>query len=418
MVDIVKSKKSEEDNKYKFTKEKTENKKKVDLKKLREKKFKLAKKFADEIVKKYDGAIKSVVVFGSVARGDMTEKSDLDLIVIYDDVIARMTDDVKEKFDYDIREIAKKIDNDMSVQPAWSLTEFWEMARTGHPLLVTIVRDGWAVYDTGFFIPFRKLLEMGKIPSTLEAVEVFMSNAPQKILKVENMKLYMIAEDLYYAVLNASQALLMYLGYDVPSPKNTPKVFRQYVVGSGIVDEKYANFLEKVIQFRKGVEHKEITSVSGVRLDKYIRRSKAFVAKMMHMLQKLQVQKKAKIIKNNYDTMLGACLIKLKEMGKLESDPTRLPITIDKNIFSDKEQYREIFKKVIAMRKMLEDGKIRELPEKDVELVKHYVDRFIRDVGLTNDEIEKNKGIIEELEGKGKEKSKDGDKRNKKQQNK
>ncbi len=411
MVNIVKKKlKDDSDSKKEMKYESSEKKKeqkKVDLNELRKKKFELAKKFSDEIVKKYGQIIKSVVVFGSVARGDMTEKSDLDIIVIYDDVAAKMSDSVKEKFDFDLHEIAKKIDDDMSIQPAWSLTEFWEMARTGHPLLVTIVRDGWAVYDTGFFIPFRKLLELGKIPSTLEAVEVFISNAPQKILKVENMKLYMIAEDLYYAVLNSAQALLMYLGYNVPSPKNTPRVFRQYVVNSGLVDEKYARFLEKIIEFRKKVEHKELTSVTGIRLDKYIRRSKAFVAKMMFLLNKMQKKKKSDLIKKNYNDMLSVCIMKLKDMGKLEKDPKKLPILIDENIFSKRLQYREIFKKVIAMRKMLEDGDVSKIPERDVELTRHYVDRFIKEMGVTKDDLEKNKNILDSLmEGKTDDKEK------------
>jgi len=405
MVEIVKNLKKESEKKIKYSREKESEKngkskkEKVDLKKLREEKFKLAKKFSDQIVKKYGPIIKSVVVFGSVARGDMTEKSDLDIIVIYDDVASRMTPDLKEKFDDDIHSIAEKIDKDMSIQPSWSLSEFWEMARIGHPLLITIARDGWAVYDTGFFIPFRKLLEMGKIPSTLEAVEVFISNAPQKILKVENMKLYMIAEDLYYAVLNSAQAVLMYLGQNVPSPKNTSKAFRRYLVEPGIVDEKYARFFERVIEFRKRVEHKEIRDVSGVKLDKYIRRSKIFVAKMIHILKQLQNKKKEEIAKSNYETMLKACVIKLKEMNKLEKDPKKLPELIDKNIFNAgiNKSYREIFKRVIAMRKMVEDGAINKVPERDIELVKNYVSRFLKTINLTEKDIEKKGKLLEDI---------------------
>ncbi len=411
MVEIVKDLKKDQ-KELKYAEKKKEGKKKKskkDLEKLREEKFKIAKKFADELVKKYGNIIKSVVVFGSVARGDMTEESDLDIIVIYDDVAARMPPEVKERFDDDIRSMAKKLDEDMSIQPAWSLSEFWEMARIGHPLLITIVRDGWAVYDTGFFIPFRKLLEMGKIPSTLEAVEVFISNAPQKILKVENMKLYLIAEDLYYAVLNSAQAVLMYMGHNVPSPKNTVKTFRRYLVETGIVPDKYAKVLEKIIEFRKRVEHKEIRDVSGARLDKYIRRAKAFVARMMHLLKQLQNKKKEELAKKNYDTMLKACIIKLEEMNKLTKDPKKLPETIDKNIFKAgmSPTYREIFKRVIAMRKMVEDGEIGKVPERDIELVKNYVDRFIKELGLTEKEIDEKGKILEELMGKQEEKPKD-----------
>src|SRR3989338_6003229 len=142
--------------------------------KIRKAKLACAEKFKEEVLKKYSKIVKAVVLFGSVVRGDFTEKSDVDMLVVVDDVMARMTEAQKEQFDEDLREISKKIHEDVVVQPAWTLSEFWDMARIGHPLLFTIVRDGWALYDTGFFIPVRKLLELGKIPTTLEAVEKFM----------------------------------------------------------------------------------------------------------------------------------------------------------------------------------------------------------------------------------------------------
>src|SRR3989344_5388520 len=184
--------------------------KKVQVKQeaFRKKQLALANKFKDEVLKRYSNIVKAIVLFGSLTRGDFHEKSDIDMLVVIDDVTARFTPEMKDEFDDRLYDIAES----MTVQPAWLLSEFWDMARIGHPLLFTIVRDGWALYDTGFFIPVRKLLELGKIPTTLEAVEKFMEASPQKISRVENAKLYMIAEDLYYAMLNCSQAVLMYLG--------------------------------------------------------------------------------------------------------------------------------------------------------------------------------------------------------------
>jgi len=149
------------------------------MEKLRTEKLALAEKFKEEVLKHYGKITKAVVVFGSLVRGDFHEKSDIDLLVIIDDVIARLTPEQKLDIDDDIYAIGKEICKDISVQPAWTLSEFWDMARIGHPLLYTIVRDGWALYDTGFFVPVRKLLELGKIPTTLEAVERFMEGAKE-----------------------------------------------------------------------------------------------------------------------------------------------------------------------------------------------------------------------------------------------
>src|SRR3990172_12175890 len=217
----------------------------------RKKQLALANKFKEDVLKRYKNIVKAIVLFGSFTRGDFHEKSDIDMLVIIDDVMARLTPEMKDDLDDRLYDIAKKISESMTVQPAWMLSEFWDMARIGHPLLFTIVRDGWALYDTGFFVPVRKLLELGKIPTTLEAVEKFMETAPQKINRVETAKLYMVAEDLYYAMLNSAQAVLMYFGQNPPSPKHTPMELEEHLVKNNLLERNYLEDMVSVIDFRK-----------------------------------------------------------------------------------------------------------------------------------------------------------------------
>src|SRR5437899_426233 len=76
---------------------------------LRNKKLKLANKFKDDVLKKYKDIVKAVVVFGSITRGDFHEKSDIDMLVIIDDIMARFTPEMKDAFDDKLHEIAKSI---------------------------------------------------------------------------------------------------------------------------------------------------------------------------------------------------------------------------------------------------------------------------------------------------------------------
>ena len=369
---------------------------KIDAKmeKLRKKQLDIANKFKDSVLKKYSKYVKAVVIFGSFTRKDFHEKSDIDLLVIIDDTIARFTPEMKMQFDDDIYFIGKKISENIVVQPAWTLTEFWEMARIGHPLLYTIVRDGWALYDTGFFIPIRKLLEAGRIPTTLEAVEKFMETAPQKINRVETAKLYMIAEDLYYAMLNSSQAVLMYIGQNPPSPKHTPLDVREHLVTPGLLEETYLKNLEEIIEFRKKVEHKEIKEITGPELDQYIQKTRQFVSRMEQLLLQLQKKKKETVIQKNYEVMIKAAVATLKKMEKLPPDPKDLPGAI-KHYLIDAGKidpyYGEVFKRVVTMRKMLDEDKSSELPQKDIELTREYVRRFVRDLAPILENREKKK---------------------------
>lgn len=350
---------------------------------LRKKQLSIATRFKDEVLKKYKDLVKAVVIFGSFVRKDFHERSDIDLLVIIDDTIARFTPEMKLNFDDDIYNVGKRISEDIVVQPAWTLTEFWDMARIGHPLLYTIVRDGWALYDTGFFIPIRKLLETGRIPTTLEAVEKFMEAAPQKINRVETGKLYMVAEDLYYAVLNSSQAVLMYLGQNPPTPKHTPGDVREHMVKSGLLEEVYLNDLENIIDFRKKVEHKEIKDITGQQLDEFIQKTKSFVSRMEQLLQHLQKKKKETIVQKNYEVMIKAAVATLKKIEKLPPDPKDLPRAIKDYLIDTGKvdsYYGEIFKRVVTMRKMLDEDKVAEIPQREIEMTREYVRRFVRDV--------------------------------------
>jgi len=368
--------------------------KKEEMEKIRKKQFAIANKFKDEVMKKYKDIIKAVVLFGSLVRGDFHSKSDIDMLVIIDDTLAKFSPEQKDRFDYEIRDIAEKISEKITVQPAWTLTEFWDMARIGHPLLYTIVRDGWALYDTGFFIPIRKLLEAGKIPTTLESVEMFMQGSPTKIKRVESAKLYMVAEDLYYAMLNSSQAILMYMGETPPAPKETPVVVKQLLVDAGLLEETYLNDLKEVIEFRKAVEHKDIKDISGQKLDEFIEKTKKYVSRMEQLLLQLQKKRKEKIVEKNYEVMIKASVATLKNMNKLPEDPANLPSAIKTYLIDSGKinpSYGETFKKIVAMRKMLDEDKIGEVPEREIELMREYVRRFVRDMAYVIEKPEKGK---------------------------
>ncbi len=368
------------------------------LEKFRKKQLEIANKFTEEVLKKYKKFVKAIVIFGSFTRSDFHSKSDIDLLVVIDDTIARFTPEVKDQFDEDIYQIGKKINENIIVQPAWTLTEFWEMARIGHPLLYTIVRDGWALYDTGFFIPIRKLLELGRIPTTLEAVEKFMETAPQKINRVETAKLYMVAEDLYYAMLNSSQAVLMYLGQNPASPKHTSMDVKEHLVTPGLLEEVYLKDLESTVDFRKKVEHKEIKEITGQELDEMIKKSRQYVSRMEQLLLQLQKKKKETMVQKNYEVMIKAAVATLKKMEKLPEDPKDLPGAIKTYLIDTGRidpYYGEVFKKVVTMRKMLDEDKTSELPQKELELVREYVRRFVRDLEpilACKEKVKKTKG--------------------------
>src|SRR3989304_5873392 len=105
-----------------------------------------------------------------------------------------------------------------------------------------------------------------------------MESVPKRMSRVQNVKLYMIAEDLYYAMLDAAQSVLMYVGVGPPPPKTAAREVRKHLVEANLLEEEYAKMLDDVYDFRKKVEHKELKEISGKEVDEWIEKADAHKA--------------------------------------------------------------------------------------------------------------------------------------------
>ncbi|MCX6821403.1 MAG: nucleotidyltransferase domain-containing protein, partial [Candidatus Aenigmarchaeota archaeon] len=172
----------------------------------------------DKILGKYGDRVKCIIMMGSVARGEYKAKSDIDVFIVIDDTEKEITPEEKNEIDENLEKMATEISEDISIQPSYTLTEFWDYARVCHPIIYNFIKEGKTLYDAGFFMPIKRLLDMGKIPATREAIESYMEGAPKKLMRAKTVKLLMLAEDCYYAMLNTAQAVLMFMGLEPPVP--------------------------------------------------------------------------------------------------------------------------------------------------------------------------------------------------------
>jgi len=377
-----------------------------------ETRLKSSEEFKNKLLDMFKGYIKAVVVWGSVTRGDYTGKSDIDIYIIFDDtkLPLKKFDEIREKVDKDIYSLASSIDPRLHPQPVLALTEFIKGIRYTHPLFFNIIREGYAIFDTGFFIPMRKLLEWGEFPITPEAAHQRIDSVPGRIKRVKNVKLYMIAEDLYYAMLDAAQAVLMYIGVGPPVPKLAAEEMRKHLVDDGLLEEEYAKMLEDVVEFRKQVEHKELKDISGEEVDKWIVKAEKYVERLEKLLKDLEAKRKEDDIKRNYEVMVQASMAALKSLKKLPEEPEKLPEAFKKYLVDAglvSPFYSDVFEKVISMRKMVDDKKIDRITEREVYSSKEYVRRFVNDVRRFIEPVKEEKvDIIKEEPKKEKKKVK------------
>ncbi len=373
--------------------EKKKEKKKKSLA-TKEERMAEVKKFTKEVLKKYGEMIKCVVMMGSVARDEFKPKSDIDVFMVVDDTVKEMTSEDHDRIDSEIEKIASKFSDVLSVQPSYTLTEFWDYARVCHPIIYNFIKEGIAVYDSGFFAPIKRLLNMGRIPSTREAIENYMEGAPKKLMRAKTVKLLMLAEDCYYAMLNTTQAVLMFMGLAPPVPNKAYDDVKKFLVEPGILEQQYADWLKEIIEVRKKIEHKEMMDADGAMVDEWIKKSEKYVETMFGLLNALELRKKENILERTHDVMHKAAITALKSLKKMPEDESKIKKTFKKEFIDTKliePYYSEIWERIDGMKGKLEEDKknIRELPDKEVYQMREFVRKMIRDLA----KVLKDKGI-------------------------
>ncbi|RLF31030.1 MAG: nucleotidyltransferase [Thermoplasmata archaeon] len=367
-------------------------KKKKEEAETKEKRLEEVKEFAKKVLEKYGKYVKCIVMMGSVAREEFKPKSDIDVFVVLDDTSFKLTPELQEKIDEDMEKIAKKISDKISVQPSYSLTEFWDYARVCHPIIYNFIKEGVPIYDTGFFAPIKKLLEMGRIPATREAIESYMEGAPKKLMRAKTVKLLMLAEDCYYAMLNTAQAVLMFMGLAPPVPSKAYEDVKKFLVEPGILEPEYAEWLKEIIEIRKKIEHKELMDVSGAFVDEWIDKAEKFVNKMFSLLNALEIRKREKILERTHEVLHKAAITALKTLKKMPEKKEEVPLAFKKEFIDKKlieSYYWDIWKRIEELKKKADEKKITEIPDKEVYEMREYVRKLIRDLARVLKEKEK-----------------------------
>ena len=350
----------------------------------KKKRIQILKKFTKEVLKKYGSMIRSIVLFGSTARQQFKGESDIDVFVIVDDTRTKISPAMKEKMEIDFERIAKKCCKLLSVQQPYLLTEFWGLVRIGHPIVFNFIREGIPVYDKDIFLPIKRLLQMGEIRPSKEAVEKYIERGPKRIKRVENAKIYMVVEDCYYAMLESAQAVLMFLGKTPPRPSDAPDTLRKTLIKMKMLTESDVKDLEDIIEIRKKVEHKKLKKIAGAEVDRWIAKTKVFVKKMQGLIVKVEILKRESMIEKSYAIMTETILTLLKALNKLPKKKVAIRKSFEQHIVKTgviDRKYLNAFDGLDKMRKVLKQGKTMDIPKQNILMHREYVRKFIREVG-------------------------------------
>jgi predicted nucleotidyltransferase/uncharacterized protein (UPF0332 family) len=253
---------------------------------LRKEELALIHSFAAKMIDSFGGYIFGIVVFGSVAKGEEREKSDIDVLVLINDIDFPLTSDVVGTFRTGVAKILADLKAaDLMHISTLGIKEFWDGVRHGDPVVVDILRKGYVVVDTGFFSPMKKLLKEGRIRPSKESVEAHLRRA-RAMLMGARQHLFAALDDLYWATIDSAHAALMARGLLPPSPGDVPGVFEKEFVKKGIASKRDAKLIEKMYVLMKKIVRGEKRRVSAEEVERARKDVREFVKRMEKIIKK------------------------------------------------------------------------------------------------------------------------------------
>jgi uncharacterized protein (UPF0332 family)/predicted nucleotidyltransferase len=276
------------------------------------------------VLEKFEQYIVSYCLAGSLVQGKAHSKSDIDVFIVIDDT------DVKKMSRAELRDklraiiIGMGIDagnmtgikNKLNIQ-VYILTDFWDSIKEANPVIFTMLRDGIPLFDKGIFMPWKQLLQMGKIKPSPEAIDMYIHSGDQLLERVKVKFKEIGMEDFFWATLTPSQAALMMFGVAPPTPNESAKVMNDiFVKKEKLLEPEYVAILKKVIDTRKKMEHGEKTTFTGKEADELLKLSEKYLKRLKKLFQQIGELKEGEAVTNAYNSLITI----MRDILRLEKD--------------------------------------------------------------------------------------------------
>ncbi len=290
--------------------------------------IKIAEVHKTMVLKKFEKYIVSYVLAGSLTQGRATPESDIDVFVVIDDTdVKKMTRvELRDKLRAIILGMgaeagqATGIQNKINIQ-VYILTDFWESIKDASPTIFTFLRDGVPFYDRGVFMPWKQLLQMGRVKPSPEAIDMFMSSGAQFMERIQAKIRDIVMDDLFWALITPSQAALMMYGIPPTTPKETPIAMRNILVKKEkLLEADFVKTLEDVLKVRKDFEHGARKDVSGKEMDDLIKRSDAYLKRLEKLFKAIEERKQQEQVIETYESTVTAMRDALRLEGLKKVD--------------------------------------------------------------------------------------------------
>ena len=263
----------------------TENEKNYHIENL-----KIVRTFSKELIIEMNDLVRSIVLFGSNTKDTLKKESDIDLMIVLDNVSVFVSDELREAYRIIVNKLNNKFANNKIHLMTVNLSDLWDMCRKGDPVMINVLRYGMPIFDRDLIEPMQYLLEIGKIRPTRESIYNYMARS-KTLIEETDKHLENSVLDLYYALIDMVHATLMSQKVTPPSPKDMPKIFSKTFRNKPL--GKYSNDIKEFYKISKEIEHKK-KKVTGSELDKMKKKIVKIISEMDKFVEK-ELEKKSNL---------------------------------------------------------------------------------------------------------------------------
>ncbi|MEM2932694.1 MAG: nucleotidyltransferase domain-containing protein [Candidatus Pacearchaeota archaeon] len=241
--------------------------------------------FAVKVYERFNKLIKSIILFGSAAKGTLEKGSDIDIIIIVDDASIKWDDELVAWYR---EELGRLIELNPYIRPLHvntvKLVTWWEELLRGEPVVLNVIRYGEPLIDFGgFFLPLKFLMADGKIRSTPEAIYNALQRAPRHLAR-SRASIFNAIEAMYWAMVDSAHAALIAANQIPPSPEYIPAMLKSIFTDKKILDLKYVLWYRDLYVLAHKILHGEIKEISGKELEEWHKRTDEFVGEMARII--------------------------------------------------------------------------------------------------------------------------------------
>ena len=244
--------------------------------------------FGTKVYEEFQNMVKAIILFGSSAKKTAQLDSDIDVIILIDDVSLKWDAELIATYREELAKIIqlnpyKKALHVNTVK----LSTWWADLTKGDPIILNVLRYGEAIIDHGgFFEPLKLLLKEGQIHSTPEAIYTLLQRAPTHLKRARDA-IFASIDGLYWCCVDAAHAALIAAKIRPPSPEHIQELLSETFVKKGKLSKKQVQFYNEIHSLAKEIVHGNVKQIKICKLDDYFKKTDEFLREMAKLVENL-----------------------------------------------------------------------------------------------------------------------------------